>query len=109
MKLVPVLLLSALLACTDAMTSSLTPPPPTSVAYCEPYTPLWVAFQNGDGAWTRALPTGTSGGSVFQYTFSSNRGGVATVLDGPSGTTFLHVSYGTPQDSASGPGDPFCA
>jgi len=46
-----------LAACSDAMTSPAPPPPTTiSVAYCSGLEPLWVAFQDGNGAWNRALP-----------------------------------------------------
>ena len=38
-------------------------------------TPIWLAFQDGTGAWQRATPTGTR----FQFNIASGRGGVAFV------------------------------
>jgi hypothetical protein len=104
-----VCLLALLSACSDAVSPppppTTTPPPPevqtVSVAFCDPYVPLWLAFQDGDGAWTRAAPTVASGSSVFHLTFAANRGAVATVLVGAPGTTFLQVLYGTPEELAS--------
>jgi hypothetical protein len=38
--------------------------------------PLWLAVQDGNGAWTRVTPTGTK----FQFNIASAKGGVAFVL-----------------------------
>jgi len=38
-------------------------------------TPIWMAFQDGTGAWQRVTPTGTR----FQFNIASGRGGVAFV------------------------------
>jgi hypothetical protein len=99
-----VCLLALLSACSDAVSPPLPPPPEVqtvSVAFCDPYAPLWLGYQDGDGAWTRAQPTVASGNTVFQFTFSANRGAVATVLATAPGTTFLQVLYGTPEELAS--------
>ena len=63
-SLVAALALSLLSACSEDSSDAVYPtePPPSStpsavdVAYCRGAEPLWVAFQDGDGAWTRARP-----------------------------------------------------
>ena len=47
-------------------------------------TPLWFAVQDGDGAWTRVTPTG----STFKFNVTSAKGGVAFV----TGATFASVA-----------------
>ncbi len=98
--LVPLLLI--LNACTDK-TISAPPPPPAnvSVAYCAGLEPMWVAFQDGDGAWTRALPTTSNGNVVFQARVASTRGGIATVFQGGVGLTSLQVLFGAPEELES--------
>src|SRR5947209_10185286 len=53
------LLIAAVSACSDGTLPSAPPPPPppisVAVAYC--IQPAWVAFQDGEGAWTQAQPT----------------------------------------------------
>jgi hypothetical protein len=100
------LLVQLLAACSD--TTSVTPPPPpppppanVSVAYCAGLEPLWVAFQDGDGTWTRALPSTSSGNVVFQTSIASTRGGIATVFQGGLGFTSLQVLFGTPEELES--------
>lgn len=58
---------------------------------------MWVAFQDGDGAWTRALPATVNNTVVFQANISSSRAGIATVTPA-AGFTFLQVFYGTPDE-----------
>lgn len=100
--LVPLLLI--LSACTDHTISAPPPPPPppanVSVAYCAGQEPMWVAFQDGDGAWTRALPATSNGNVVFQTTIASPRGGIATVFQAGSGLTSLQVLFGAPEELA---------
>jgi len=62
---------------------------------------MWVAFQDGDGAWTRALPTTSNGNVVFQATIASTRGGIATVFQGGVGLTSLQVLFGAPEELES--------
>lgn len=58
--------------------------------------PLWVAAQDGTGAWTRV--TGTN--DTYAFTINGTRGGVAYVL--PMGTGFdLEVFYGTTAELVS--------
>ena len=64
-----------------------------TAAFCTADAPIWVAAQDGNGAWTRVLPT-TVGGSTYQFTFASGRGGVARV-DTIGTSTDLSVVYGT--------------
>ena len=101
----PIALISLLMlyACTDNTISAPPPPPPSnvSVAYCAGLEPMWVAFQNGDGAWTRALPTTSNGNVVFQATIASTRGGIATVFQGGLGLTSLQVLFGAPEELES--------
>ena len=98
------LLVAALTACSDAIVSVPPPPPPpppptsVAVAYCAGLEPLWVAFQDGDGAWTRVQPTVSGGNTIFRAEFAADRGAIATVSR--SGGTFSIVSvlYGTPAE-----------
>lgn len=97
------LLLIAVSACSDAAMSPAPPPPPpppntARVAYCVGSEPLWVAFQDGDEAWTRALPSTSNGNVVFQRTFASDRAAIATAFDAGFGITTLQVLYGTPTE-----------
>jgi len=107
MKTIAVVCLLALLAaCSDykSPTSPVTPPPEgqtVSVVYCDTYTPLWVGFEDGDGAWTHVQPLSTNGTRVYRFTFASNRGAIATVLEASPGTTSLQVLYGAPTELAS--------
>lgn len=62
---------------------------------------MWVAFQDGAGAWTRALPTTSNGNVVFQTSIAATRGGIATVFQGGLGLTSLQVLFGTPEELES--------
>jgi hypothetical protein len=62
--------------------------------------PLWFAVQDGNGAWARVTPTGTT----FRFNVTSGRGGVAFVTGATSGSTAspglvdgfaLSIFYGT--------------
>ena len=115
MKAMRAFFLSAIVsACADSMTAPgpSTPPGPVTatVSYCAGLEPLWVAFQDGDGAWSRALPTVSDGKSVFQFTFASNRGAIATATASGQGITDLLVLYGSPAElEAEGDTSPrFC-
>ncbi len=67
-----------------------------TVIFCTEDAPLWVASQDGNGAWARVNPT-TTGGTTYQFTFGSGRGGIATVQSDASGTD-LSVLYATLAD-----------
>jgi hypothetical protein len=98
-----VCLLALLSACADSVVSPPPPPPPVtvSVSFCDPFAPLWLGYQDGDGAWIRAEPTVANGTSEFRLTFSENRGAVAAVLVTAPGATLLRVVYATPAELAS--------
>jgi hypothetical protein len=62
--------------------------------------PLWFAFQDGAGPWTRVTP-GQSGTYVFNI--ASGRGGIAFVLSSDGTSSGLTVQYGTqPELNAAG-------
>ena len=67
------------------------------VAFCD--TPTWVAFQDGDGAWTRATPPTIAGAvSTYHHTFTTDRGGIAIARDFGGDLTALLIFYGTPDE-----------
>lgn len=99
--------LAALAACngdnpTEPRVVMPTLAPPTALAggsitatYCASNAPIWAAEQDGTAAWKRVLPT--SGGTTFVFTFTTGKGGVATVTK--SGTGFkLDVVFATLAD-----------
>src|SRR5256885_3417971 len=92
-------LVAAVGACSDGTMSPAPPPPPTTiaVAYCAGFEPNWVAFQDGDGAWTRAQPTPSGATTTFRSEFSADRGAIAT-LSGSATLSVLSVLYGTPAE-----------
>lgn len=70
-----------------------------AVSYCAAVTPTWVAFRDGDGAWTRETPSVTGSTTTFRHSFTSNRAAIASltpVLDGEF--TVLRVLYGAPEE-----------
>jgi hypothetical protein len=62
-----------------------------SFTFCAEDAPIWVAIQDGTGAWTRVNPTS---GSTYSFAFPSGKGGVATVDTVGAGTD-LSVIYAT--------------
>jgi len=97
--------LCALAGCADDTTA---PAPPESVAvdvtvaYCTGLEPSWVAFQDGDGAWTRVLPTVNGPNTIFHRAFHTNRGGIATLVPMLDGAlTQLSILFGLPGELAS--------
>ena len=72
-------------------------PKAVDVAFCD--IPTWVAFQDGDGAWTRATPPTIAGAvSTYHYTFTTDRGGIAIARDFGGDLTALLIFYGTPDE-----------
>jgi hypothetical protein len=65
-----------------------------SVAYCPDDIPLWLAVQDGDGAFTRVTPTG-AGNNTFTFNLASGRGGVAAVTQNGDDDFDLSVFYAT--------------
>ena len=101
----PALLCTWAVACSDHDAYTTSPPPDTNrgqtvaVAYCAPVAPMWVAFQDGDGAWTRALPEVSGNTTTFRHEFSSDRGAIATLSStSAGGFTTLDVLYGAPAE-----------
>ena len=94
------LLIAAVSACSDGTLPSVPPPPPppisVTVAYC--IQPAWVAFQDGDGAWTRAQPVLSGSNTTFRSEFSAGRGAITTLSRVGDNMTVLSVLYGTPAE-----------
>ena len=98
--------LAALAACngdnpTEPRVVMPTLAPPTALAsgsitvtYCANNAPIWSAEQDGTGTWKRVLPTS---GTTFVYTFTTGKGGVATVKKQGTGFT-LDVVFATLAD-----------
>lgn len=73
-----------------------------AVSYCAAIAPTWVAFRDGDGAWTRETPSVTGSTTTFRHAFTSNRAAIASltpVLDGQF--SVLRVLYGAPEELSS--------
>ena len=99
-----VLALSVAAACSDSTTSPpvIDPGPSTAVdvPFCAGLEPNWVAFQDGDGAWTQAQPIVTGQRVSFHHEFAANRGAVATARVFAHGLTALSIQYGAPAELA---------
>jgi hypothetical protein len=102
-----VLALAVLPACSSYDSSAPTyptDPPPGPVAsavdvvYCRGAEPLWAAFQDGDGAWTRAQPIASGQYTKFHHDFTSTRGAFARATQFASGLTSLSILYGVPSE-----------
>ena len=95
-------LVATLGACSDGTLPSTPPPPPppttVAVAYCAGLEPTWVAFQDGDAAWTQAQPTVSGSNKTFRHEFSADRGAIATLSGAGGAITVLSVLYGTPAE-----------
>ncbi len=66
-------------------------------SFCATNAPLWLAIQDGDGAWTRLTP---GGNNSYTFSFGSGRGGIATV-DTVGTATELRVFYATSYELTS--------
>ena len=63
-----------------------------TVSYCAANAPIWLAYQDGNGAWTRATPN--AGTTTYSFQIASGKLGVATV--DTVGTGFdLGITYAT--------------
>jgi hypothetical protein len=67
------------------------------VRYCAGIEPSWVAFQDGNGAWTHVEPTVAGGKITFRSDFSTDRGAVARVTSSRDFSSLV-VQYGTPAE-----------
>ncbi len=96
------LFVAAVGACSDGTLPSTPPPPPppttVAVAYCAGLEPTWVAFQDGDAAWTQAQPTVSGSNKTFRHEFAADRGAIATLSGAGGAITVLSVLYGTPAE-----------
>ena len=100
------LALSALSACSydSAGPTYPTDPPPSptpsavDIAFCRGAEPLWVAFQDGDGAWTHARPIAGGQLTTFHHDFTSDRAAVARAAELPGGFRTLSILYGAPSE-----------
>ena len=89
------------LACSNDDPAAPRPLPDRAVAvsYCAAIAPTWVAFRDGDGAWTRETPSVAGSTTTFRHSFTSNRAAIASltpVLDGEF--SVLRVLYGAPEE-----------
>lgn len=92
---------TVLSACADNVSPRIVakdPPAGVDIALCGP--PEWVAFQDGEGPWTRAAAAPAALYASFHHTFSSTRGGIAIARQFASGLTTLSVLYGRPDELA---------
>src|SRR5438132_13474783 len=94
------LLIASVSACSDGTLPSVPPPPPppisVTVAYC--IQPAWVAFQDGDGAWTRAQPVLSGSNTTFRSEFSAGRGAIVTLSRLGANMTVPPLASGTPPE-----------
>ncbi len=99
-----ILALSILSACTDknAVAPVIDPGggPSTTVEvpFCADEAPAWVAFQDGDGAWTTTSPIIDGRHAVYRHDFLANRGGIAVGQRFSVGLTTVNVTYGAPAE-----------
>ena len=73
---------------------------PVSIAFCAGSEPNWLAFQDGNGTWTRAQPTIAGSRITYQNTFNSDRGAVATARVFARGVSRVSVQYALPAELA---------
>ncbi|MBC7840837.1 MAG: hypothetical protein H7099_00900 [Gemmatimonadaceae bacterium] len=62
-----------------------------TLSYCAADAPIWVAYQDGSGPWTRVSATGTNS---YTFSISSGKAGIATVDTVGTGYD-LNVTYAT--------------
>ena len=62
--------------------------------FCASNAPVWLAVQDGIGAWTRVTPTN----NAFSFNITSAKGGVAYVQPGSGNSFTLTVLYGLKQE-----------
>jgi hypothetical protein len=106
---VVILALSILSACNDKMIVAPSgagpgagPSTTVDVLFCAGEgAPEWVAFQDGDGAWTTASPITDGRHALYRQTFAANRGGMAVGQRFSIGLTTVSVSYGAPAELAA--------
>jgi hypothetical protein len=95
----------ALVGCSDSVAPRPDGPPDpltVSVPFCDAIAPRWVAFQDGDGEWTRAQPDERDGLATYRFDFVHDRGAIAVVLPllVEDHASVLQVLYGAPEELA---------
>ena len=97
-----ILTLSILTGCNSEKVTSpgpiVDPPSIIDVSFCALLQPTWLAFQDGDGAWTQIQPTVVGQKATFHYTITANHGAIALVRLLGNGVTALSVQYGLPSE-----------
>jgi len=88
------------LAChSDSVGPRPVPDRAVAVSYCAAVAPTWVAFRDGDGAWTRETPSVAGSTTTFRHSFTSNRAAIASLTPVLSGAfSVLRVLYGAPEE-----------
>jgi hypothetical protein len=66
------------------------------IAFCG--EPTWVAFQDGDGAWTRAVAMRVGSIATLHHIFTKGRAGIAIARESNGGMTALSIFYGAPNE-----------
>jgi hypothetical protein len=84
--------------CGHDMTGLRPGPDPRTIdlAFCG--APDWVAFQDGDGAWTRGTPTTSGQIATYHRTFTTDRAGVAVARSAAGGPSTIAILYGKPDE-----------
>jgi hypothetical protein len=99
-----ILALSILAGCSsdkiNAPQPIIGPSTAVEVPFCAGLEPSWVAFQDGNGAWTQALPVIAGQKVTFVHSFTADRGAIATVRLFRNGLRTLDVQYGLPAELA---------
>jgi hypothetical protein len=94
-----IIAVSTLAGCSSDRVSApqpiVTPPSTTvDVAFCAGLEPSWVAFQDGNGAWTQAVAVVAGRRLTFSHAFAADHGAIATVRVLGNGLTSIAVQYG---------------
>jgi hypothetical protein len=84
------------IACAEVPTEPVTPTEVT-LKFCG--APAWIAYQDGDGAWTEAKGVATGAKQAYTFTMTSAKGGVALVRRTTCSTLNV-VTYGTAAELA---------
>lgn len=66
--------------------------------------PVWFAYQNGSGAWTRVTPTG----NLYSFTIDAGKGGIAWVVDDANPGSVVTVQYFSQAELTGFPAAQFC-
>ncbi|MGE0440124.1 MAG: beta strand repeat-containing protein [Gemmatimonadales bacterium] len=67
--------------------------------------PIWLAYQDGTGPWTRVVGTG----NVYSFDINQSKGGVAFVFDAGSGAFGTTIQYYSRTEFLAVPAGTFCS